>query len=42
MDVVDRIANTPTGYADRPLSDQVMKKVTAETFGIDYPDPEVF
>ena len=42
MDVVDRIANTPTGYADRPLSDQVMKKVTAETFGTDYPEPEVF
>lgn len=30
MDVVDEIALTPTNYMDRPLTDQVMKKVTLE------------
>lgn len=40
MDVVDAIAKTRTDYSDRPLSPQVMKKVTVETFGIEYPEPE--
>ena len=39
MDVVDAIANTPTDYNDRPRTEQRMKKVTAETFGADYPEP---
>ena len=26
--------------SDRPLEKQVMKKVTVETFGEDYPEPE--
>ena len=40
MDVVDRIANTRTGANDRPIQPQVMKKVTVETFGEDYPEPK--
>ena len=40
MDVVNAIAQTETGFADKPLADQVMKKVTVETFGVDYPEPE--
>ena len=40
MDVVDRIANTRTGANDRPISPQVMKKVTVETFGEEYPEPK--
>lgn len=40
MDVVNRIANTDTDYSDRPLQDQVMKKVTVDTFGESYPEPE--
>ena len=40
LDVVDRIANTRTDYNDRPRVPQVMKKVTVETFGVDYPEPE--
>ena len=40
MDVVDKIANTRTDYNDRPRIPQVMKKVTVETFGVDYPEPE--
>ena len=40
MDVVNRIAEEDTDYSDRPLDDQVMKTVTVETFGVDYPEPE--
>lgn len=40
MDVVDEIATTRTGYADRPVEDQRMKRVTVETFGVEYPEPE--
>ena len=40
MDVVNRIAEEPTDFRDRPLGDQVMKSVTVETFGVDYPEPE--
>ena len=40
MEVVNRIAGTATDHSDRPLEDQVMKTVTAETFGVDYPEPE--
>jgi len=40
MDVVNRIAECDTDFADKPLDAQVMKKVTAETFGVEYPEPE--
>ena len=40
MDVVNKIAETPTDYSDRPLEDQKIAAVTAETFGVDYPEPE--
>lgn len=40
MEVVNAIAETPTDYSDRPMADQVMKTVTVETFGVDYPEPE--
>lgn len=40
MEVVNRIAEEPTDYSDRPLGDQVMKSVTVELFGETYPDPE--
>ena len=40
MDVVDAIAQTPTDFRDKPLKEQKMKKVTAETFGVEYPEPE--
>lgn len=40
MDAVDRIAEAKTSYGDKPVSDQRMKKVTVETFGVDYPEPE--
>ena len=40
MDVVNKIAETATDYSDRPIEPQVMKKVTVETFGESYPEPE--
>ena len=40
MEVVDTIANTRRGPNDKPLTPQVMKKVTVETFGVEYPEPE--
>lgn len=40
MDVVDSIATTRTDYNDKPLTPQIMKEVTVDTFGVDYPEPE--
>ena len=40
LEVVNQIAETPTDYGDRPMTPQVMKSVTAETFGLEYPEPE--
>lgn len=40
MDVVNKIAATPTDYSDRPLEDQKIKTISADTFGVDYPEPE--
>lgn len=40
MDIVDKIAETATDYSDRPMEEQKMKKVTVETFGETYPEPE--
>lgn len=40
MDVVNKIAETPTDYRDRPLEEQKIKSMTVETFGVDYPEPE--
>ena len=40
MDVVNEIAECDTDYSDKPLDPQIMAKVTAETFGVDYPEPE--
>lgn len=40
MDVVDRIATSRTDWQDRPMEKQMMKKVTVETFGVDYPEPD--
>ena len=42
MDVVDAVAGTPTYRDDRPMENQVMEKVTVETFGEDYPEPEKY
>lgn len=40
MDTVDGIASVRTDWGDRPYEEQKIKKVTAETFGQEYPEPE--
>ena len=40
MDVVDRIANVRTNFQDKPLQPVVMKEVTVECFGEEYPEPK--
>ena len=42
MDVVNKIAEVNTDYADRPTQEQRMKKVTVDTLGVTYPEPEKF
>lgn len=39
MEVVDKIAEVRTDWNDKPKDAQVMEKVTAETYGVDYPAP---
>lgn len=40
MDVVNKIAETKTDYSDMPLEPQILKSVTVETFGTEYPEPD--
>ncbi len=40
LDEADRIVNVKRNWSDKPKESQVMKKVTVETFGEDYPEPE--
>lgn len=39
IDVVDKICAVRTDYNDRPRTPQVMKKVTVDTFGVEYAEP---
>lgn len=40
MDIVNKIAETDVDYQDRPIVPQRIKSMTAETFGVEYPEPE--
>lgn len=40
MEIVDKIAETPTDFRDRPLETQRIRSMTAETFGVEYPEPQ--
>ena len=40
MDVVDEIASVRTDYNDRPLKEQKIRTITAETFGQEYAEPD--
>lgn len=40
MDAAYKIVNEITDYADKPVKDQKMKKVTVDTFGEDYGEPD--
>lgn len=40
MEVVNEIAETQTDYSDKPVTPQIITKMTVDTFGVDYPAPE--
>ena len=40
LDVLDSIAGTDCDYNDRPRTEQKMKRVSVDTFGTEYPEPE--
>ncbi|MDD5938285.1 MAG: peptidylprolyl isomerase [Clostridiales bacterium] len=41
METADAVVNTPrSAWNDKPKTPQRMKKVTVETFGVDYPAPK--
>lgn len=40
LDVVNKIAEIPTDYSDRPLEPQMIQSMTVDTFGVEYPEPE--
>ena len=39
IDVAQAIVSAPRDWSDRPREDQVMEKVTVETFGVEYDEP---
>ena len=40
MEEVDKIARAKRDYQDRPYEDQKIRRMTVETFGVEYPEPE--
>ncbi|MEJ8554609.1 peptidylprolyl isomerase [Tepidibacter sp. Z1-5] len=40
IEAVDKIVSVDTDYSDKPYKDQKMKKVTVDTFGVEYPEVE--
>ena len=40
MEVADAIVSAKRDHNDKPLADQRMKRVTVDTFGVEYPEPE--
>ncbi len=42
MDVVNKIAETPTDRRDRPKNDKIMTSVTVELFDVEYPEVEKY
>ena len=40
IDEVQRIVNVPRDFRDKPKENQAMRKVTVETCGVDYGEPE--
>lgn len=41
METADEIVNAKRDWDDKPYEDQVMEKVTVETFGEDYKEPVI-
>ena len=41
LDVAKKIVSTKRDYSDKPYEDQVMKKVTVDTFGEKFEEPQI-
>ena len=41
IEEVERIVNVPRDYRDMPKEPEIMKKVTVDTFGTEYAEPEI-
>ena len=41
MEVADAFGSAKRDWNDKPRDPQRMKRVTVETFGVDYPEPEI-
>ena len=41
IEVADEIVAVDRNHSDKPKVDQRMKEVTVETFGVEYPEPEI-
>lgn len=41
IEEADRIVNVPRTMQDRPKEEQRISKVTVDTFGIEYPEPDI-
>ncbi len=41
MEAADAIVSAKRDYSDRPYENQIMEKVTVETFGVEYDEPEM-
>ncbi|MDD7267162.1 MAG: peptidylprolyl isomerase [Lachnospiraceae bacterium] len=41
LDVIDAIATVATDYNDKPTVPQIIKRMSVETFGVDYPAPHI-
>ena len=42
MDTADAIVNAKRDWSDKPRQPQRMARVTVDTFGVDYPEPEQY
>ena len=40
IEVINTIAEVRTDWNDRPMTEQRIKSVTGDTFGVEYPEPE--
>ncbi|MGN0362468.1 MAG: peptidylprolyl isomerase [Bilifractor sp.] len=40
MDIVNKIAEVRTDWGDRPVEPQIIRSMTVDTKGVDYPEPE--
>lgn len=40
LEVVNKIAECDTDFSDRPITPQIIKSITVDTKGIEYPEPE--